>query len=84
MLLKVASIHDVKAEAWLTPMFFQSNGQAVRSFGDAVRDKNSEFGRHPEDYHLYVIGDFDPQTGTLTGFDPVHLIHGANIKETEQ
>lgn len=80
-LMKACCIHDVKAEAWMTPMFFQSNGQAVRSFGDAVRDSSSDFGKHPEDYHLYIVGEFNPQTGELVGMPPVHLIHGANILE---
>lgn len=77
--MKACCIHDVKAEAWLPPMFFQSNAQAVRSFGDAVRNENTEFGKHPEDYHLYVIGEFDEQSGELSVMSPVHLIHGANI-----
>ena len=79
--LTACSIHDTKAEAWMTPMFFQSNAQAVRSFGDAVRDANSEIGKHPEDYHLYVVGHFDPEEGMMEGVEPVHLIHGANVEE---
>lgn len=81
--LKICSVHDVKAEAWMTPMFFQANGQAVRAFGDAVRDKSTEFGKHPEDYHLFLIGEFDNQTGEITVCEAVHLVHGANIKEIE-
>lgn len=81
--LKMCCIHDTKAEAWMTPLFFQANGQAVRSFGDAIRDKNSEMGKHPEDYHLYCLGEFDPQSGVVIACEPVHLIHGANVKEID-
>mgnify|MGYP000559693749 CR=1 FL=1 len=79
--LKACSIHDVKAEAWMTPMFFQSSAQAVRSFGDAVRDGTSEFGKHPEDYNLFCVGEFDQDTGEVFGFEPIHLIAGINVKE---
>ena len=81
--LRICSVHDVKAEAWTTPMFFQSNAQAVRSFGDAVKDKSSDFGKHPEDYHLYAIGVFDQDEGVVEGHEAVHLIHGANVEERE-
>lgn len=53
--LKMCSIRDEKAEAWMTPMFFQANAQAVRSFADAVRDSSSDFGKHPEDYHCLLL-----------------------------
>ena len=81
-MLKMCSIRDVKAEAWLTPMFFQANAQAIRSFGDAVGDRNSEFGKHPEDYNLYCLGSFDDQTGEVVVVEPEHLAHGANLVRT--
>lgn len=82
--MKICSIHDVKSEAWMQPMFFQANGAAVRAFSDACRDVKSPIGMHPEDYHLYLIGEFDEESGQIVGFESnVHLLHGANVKETE-
>ncbi len=81
--LKAFSIHDTKAEAWTNPIFANSNGAALRSFTDACRNPESDFGRHPEDYSLFYVGTFDDQSGELTGDNPVHLIHGANVKEVE-
>ena len=78
-IFKACSINDTKAEAWTQPFFVRSNGAAVRSFADACRSDTTEYGKHPEDYHLYVIGEFDEDTGVLTAIDPVHLIHGANV-----
>ena len=52
--LKACSIHDTKAECWTRPMFFMSVGEALRAFGDACRDENSQFGKHPEDYNLFI------------------------------
>lgn len=79
MKLTVCSIHDTKAEAWLNPLFFQSEAQAIRSFSDAVNDPNSEFSKHPEDYNLFVLGLFDQRTGELEASAPVHLITGVNV-----
>lgn len=64
--MKVCSIFDVKAQAWMTPLFFQAAGQAIRSFGDAVRTPDSEFQKHPEDYTLFLIADWDQSDGKLT------------------
>lgn len=81
-MFKACSIRDTKAEAWTSPMFFQSNAQAVRSFGDAVKDRSSDFGKHPEDYHLFWVGEFDDQTGKLEAMVPEHLAHGANLVDS--
>lgn len=78
--MQVAAIHDSKAEAWLTPMFFLSKGQAARSFTDVINDPQSEFSRHPDDYALFSIGTFNSQTGELIATNPVIILHGANAK----
>ena len=61
-MLRMCSIYDCKAEAWLTPMFFQAKGQAIRSFSDAVNGE-SEFAKHPDDYTLFCLGTFDDSCG---------------------
>lgn len=66
MKLQIVSIRDAKAEAWMTPLFFQSKPQAIRSFMDAVNDPTSDFYKHPDDYVLFHLGSFDPETGSLT------------------
>ncbi len=66
MLHKVVSIYDVKAQAFMKPIFVQSHGAAVRSFGDAVNDAQTEFHKHPEDYSMFSMGEFDDDTGTFT------------------
>ena len=80
MILKIASIHDAKAEAWLSPMFFQSNGQAIRSFADAVNNSESGLGKHPEDYTLLELGEFNQRTGALeVSKAPLALGTGINL-----
>jgi hypothetical protein len=82
--LKMCSIYDSKAEAWMTPMFFQAVGQAVRSFSDAVNDKSSEFGKHPEDYVLFAVADFDDRSGEVDASVCESLVKGINlVKESD-
>lgn len=78
--LVMVAIRDSKAEAWMTPLFFQSSAQAVRSFGDAVNDAQSDFAKHPEDYALFELGRFDPATGEIVVCEqPVSLAVGVNL-----
>ncbi len=79
----ICTIYDSKAEAYHTPLFFQSKGQAVRSFSDAVNEptQKSEIARHPEDFTLFIIGTFDERNGKLIAFpQPVSLALGQNLQ----
>lgn len=85
MIMRICSIFDGKAEAYTTPMFFQSTGQAVRSFADAVNDGKSDFSNHPEDYTLFLLGDWDQRSGKLEVLDaPVALGQGIHLVNREE
>lgn len=66
MKTQIFSVYDSKAEAFNTPMFVPSKGQAIRAFSDQVNETGSELNKHPEDYTLFCIGEFDSDTGTIT------------------
>lgn len=63
--LYMCAVYDSKVGAFMTPMFFQSTGQAIRSFSDAVNTKDSDFARHPEDYGLFELGTFESGSGMM-------------------
>lgn len=65
MKLHMFSIFDDKARAFLPPFFLPEIGLAVRSFGDGVNDPSHGFGRHPEDYTLFLVGSFDQASGIV-------------------
>ncbi|AXH77656.1 MAG: nonstructural protein [Microviridae sp.] len=63
MKMKMFSVFDIKAEAFMVPWFMPAQGQAVRAFSDLVEDRNSMVGKHPGDYKLVYIGEFDDSNG---------------------
>lgn len=63
--LKMFSVFDSKAEAFLPPMFFQTRGVAIRAFSQACSDDNHDFCKYPDDYSLFELGSFDPQTAVF-------------------
>lgn len=67
MILKMFAVYDMKVGAYMPPFTMRSRGEAVRSFMDAVADKSGQFIKHPEDYALWSIGDFNDQSGEVTG-----------------
>jgi hypothetical protein len=62
MILKVYTVYDTKAEAYLQPFFSQSKGVAIRSFQEAVRDEKSNISKYPEDFTLFELGEYDDST----------------------
>lgn len=78
--LLVCSVFDVKVGAYAAPFFVRTRGEAVRSFMDACEDDKLPFRRHPEDYDLYCLGDFDEVSGLLTALAPCErLIRAVEI-----
>lgn len=80
MKMVLVAVRDAKASVFSQPMFFQSLGQALRSFGDAVNDDKSEFAKHPEDYSLWHLGYYDDAVGVPEPLaeGPRHIVNGAN------
>lgn len=77
MKLNAYSLYDVKALIYSPPFFSMNDAVAKRNVADTVADPNTSLGRHPADYILYCVGEFDDQTGFLTRHDP--RIHVADV-----
>jgi len=64
------AILDVKANAFMTPFFHATPGQAIRDFSAAVRKGGSVISDYPDDFTLYHIGIFDDLSGLLEPVNP--------------
>ena len=62
----VFSVYDSKAEMFNTPMFFRSKPEALRAFTDECNREGSSLYQHPADFTLFLVGDFDIETGKIT------------------
>ena len=70
MKMKMYSIYDRCAAAYMRPFYTQRDDEAIRSFRDLALDAQHPVGQHPEDYSLFRIGEFDDNTGSVTGENP--------------
>lgn len=66
MISKIYSVFDSKTGAFMQPFQQLSHGQAIRTFTDLVADQQSLISKHPSDFTLYYIADFDDSTATYT------------------
>lgn len=62
---KIFSVFDKRSGFFFSPMTLNSVPEAVRVFGDIVADESSIIYRHPEDFDLFTLGDFDESTGSI-------------------
>lgn len=56
MRLVVVCVRDRAVNAFMTPQFVIAQGAAIRGFADAINNKDTEFGKHPEDFDLFELG----------------------------
>ncbi|QGH72128.1 MAG: DNA binding protein [Microviridae sp. ctjWc39] len=74
MLLKVFTIYDSKAEAYLQPFFLKNKGEAIRALTDIVAKPDHNFCKYPEDFTLFELGVFDDSTSRFELYDTPHSV----------
>lgn len=62
--LKIFSIFDNKANAYLRPFCLPSNAHAVREVSEVLQ-QSGPFSDYPEDFTLFALGQFDDDTGEI-------------------
>lgn len=81
----VYAVLDVKTNLFANPFTAINDGEATRLFNHATLDPNLPFGMFPSDFHLYLVGTFNHENGTLTERNPICFICAATqfTKTTE-
>lgn len=52
------------------PVIRDNDAVAVRAFDNDVNFDNSPYAKHPNDYSLFHIGEFDTDSGDITASTP--------------
>lgn len=83
MNLHLFAIRDRALGAFMQPWVAQTPGQATRMFQDELANREGPMHKHPDDYDLYHIGEFNQQTGQLVAREngPSQLATGKNLKQ---
>lgn len=86
MKIKVFSVYDSKVSIFGQPFFDQYEQSAIRNFSDAVNDSsnpNNMWNKHPEDYSLFQIGEFDNENGKIDSLLPKNLINASAVRSLQ-
>lgn len=76
------SIFDDKAQIYSQPFPQAHDGVAIRNFSDEVQNPQSQISKHPSDYKLYKLGEFDDNAGELIKLpQPKFIAHGSDFTE---
>lgn len=81
MIQKIYAIRDIKAAHYGIPFFLPSNGIAIRSFSDLANDPKTTINKHPDDFQLFVIGEYDDNSGELVSLKPEFLSNASEFTQ---
>jgi len=80
--MKIFSIKDSKAEAYLLPIFAPTIGVAIRMFQNATLKENTDFNRYAADYTLFEIGEWDELKGRVKSLEAnKNIINGLDVQD---
>lgn len=71
-MMKVFSVYDVKAEAYLPPWVAQTTAVALRRFEATAGEPNSDFARFAADYTIFEIGEWNEDNGSIVMYEAKH------------
>lgn len=69
MKLQIFSVFDAKTGIFAQPNFMVNKATALRSWSTAATDPSTAISKHPGDYHLFHIGEFDDDSGQFTNLE---------------
>ncbi|QXP08156.1 MAG: hypothetical protein [Arizlama microvirus] len=76
-LTPVIAVFDKKTGLFDPPFTVRHNGEAVREFGIVKKNPETKFGKNPEDFELFQIGNYNDTLGTFENLTQhVHLDSG--------
>lgn len=78
----VCGVFDRAAQLFGRPIFCATTAQATRSFKDEINRADSEMGRHPDDFDLFLLATFDDNTGVFLS-DSQLIVRGKDLIEVD-
>jgi len=82
MKIKMFVIFDTKAKFYNKPFLLQNDSIALRAFTDLANDPSTDVCKHPEDFQLFSIGEFDDETAGIKSTNPIIIARAHEIKKS--
>lgn len=66
------SVQDIKT-GFFPPTAASNDDHAKRTFATMASNKDTQMHHYPNDYRLWRVGEFDSESGILTGIEPTFV-----------
>lgn len=67
-------IYDSKIPVYEELLALRSKAEAIRMFETTVQTKDNRLNKYPSDYSMFLIGEWDEETGLITSYPaPQHI-----------
>lgn len=75
------AVKDRALDSFNAPFMQQTIAQGVRGFKDEINSdpERSNIAKHPDDYDLYHLGDYDEHEGKITPLQPALVVRGKDL-----
>lgn len=88
MTYEMYTLYDSCSQSYNNPFYFLNDNIAKRAAIDLLKRGETEISNHPEDFTMFKIGQYDPQTAEITIYDtkiPLIRMHelAANLPAEE-
>jgi hypothetical protein len=84
MIQNIYTIFDTAASAFNPPFYMHNDGMAFRAFSDNVNDEKSIISKHPEQFILFKLGEYDDSEAMFDLLDtPRPLCKGIELVNSE-
>lgn len=77
-MIKLYTILDKASKTTNQPFPMQTDRDAITGLRDVVNDKNTTIHKHPEDFELYRLGEYDPRSMKFSLIDNPELVIAAS------
>lgn len=85
MQYQLFTLYDLKARIHSNPISAHSVDHFCLNVADAIHNSDQLVAQHPEDYSLYLLGEFDDESGSVTLHTPPKFISTAQaVREDRQ
>lgn len=88
MKVRIYGFHDRASQSFIGDtaglVLFKHDAVAIRTFGDLCRQEGSIFAKHPQDYELISLGEFDTESGIIEAWAaPAVVATAAQVLEVK-
>ena len=84
MNMVMVAIRDSAVDAYMPPITVRAIGEGVQMFSDEVNRKaeNNNLAMHPEDFELWLVGEFSSRDGTILEVERRVLARGKDVVQS--